>query len=145
MQLLVFVADFKTVFSTCDHPPSCLFSLNPFYLSIGQDENNGGYVYRRMIGVSWTFLVGRLCFKRCKYCHFPQYVLQNRGLYVLSTLASTQILFGGREKTISLRSLHFTSCDICHTPTSKLLTSKKILRSIGFPHRLYSLDCNSSD
>ena len=119
------------------HPHVCFHST----LSTEEVKNNGGNVSRRMIGFSWTFLAG----KRCKFFHMSKYVLYNRGLYVLSTLASTQILFGGREKTISLRSLHFTSCDICHTPTSKLLTSKKILRSIGFPHRLYSLDCNSSD
>ena len=72
------------------HPHVCFHST----LSTEEVKNNGGNVSRRMIGFSWTFLAG----KRCKIFHMSKYVLYNRGLYVLSTLASTQILSGGQEK-----------------------------------------------
>ena len=72
------------------HPHVCFHST----LSTEEVKNNGGNVSRRMIGFSWTFLAG----KRCKFFHMSKYVLYNRGLYVLSTLASTQILSGGQEK-----------------------------------------------
>ena len=74
-------------------------------------------------------------------------LVKSRPLYFVNNYFDPNSLLGPRKndsfEEVANYQLWCLPC-MAHTPTSKLLI-KKSLRSIGFPHRLYSLGCNSSE